>query len=107
MRDTPDFGRLTGLGMGGDVTIEGELIGGGIHYAEFEVLNVLLGFGDDEIVCGIVARVQRHRRFDLLLEAFARAAGEASIEGARALRHNDFKIPMMRNLVRRAVRSVA
>lgn len=40
-------------------------------------------------------------------EATAQAAGEAAIEGARALRHNDYKIPMMRNLVRRAVRSVA
>jgi xanthine dehydrogenase YagS FAD-binding subunit len=40
-------------------------------------------------------------------EAAADAAGEAAIEGARALRHNDYKIAMMRNLVRRAVRSVA
>ncbi len=40
-------------------------------------------------------------------EALANAAGERAIEGARALRHNDYKIPMMRNLVRRAVRSVA
>jgi len=40
-------------------------------------------------------------------EAAAEAAGEAAIEGAQALRHNDYKIAMMRNLVRRAVRSVA
>lgn len=40
-------------------------------------------------------------------EATANAAGEAAIAGARSLRHNDYKIPMMRNLVRRAVRSVA
>jgi len=40
-------------------------------------------------------------------EATATAAGELAIQGARALRHNDYKIPMMRNLVRRAVRSVA
>lgn len=40
-------------------------------------------------------------------EATANAAGEAAIQGARSLRHNDYKIPMMRNLVRRAVRSVA
>ena len=40
-------------------------------------------------------------------EATASAAGELAIQGARALRHNDYKIPMMRNLVRRAVRSVA
>lgn len=39
-------------------------------------------------------------------EETATRAGELAIEGARALRHNDYKIPMMRNLVRRAVRSV-
>lgn len=40
-------------------------------------------------------------------EATADAAGDLAVEGARALRHNDYKIPLMRNLVRRAVRSVA
>ena len=40
-------------------------------------------------------------------EATARAAGELAIDGARSLRHNDYKIPMMRNLVRRALRSLA
>jgi xanthine dehydrogenase YagS FAD-binding subunit len=40
-------------------------------------------------------------------ETTATAAGELAVEGARALRHNDYKIPLMRNLVRRAVRSVA
>ena len=40
-------------------------------------------------------------------EVIANEAGELAIEGARALRHNDYKIPLMRNLVRRAVRSVA
>ena len=40
-------------------------------------------------------------------ENVANEAGELSVQGARALRHNDYKIPMMRNLVRRAVRSVA
>jgi xanthine dehydrogenase YagS FAD-binding subunit len=40
-------------------------------------------------------------------EATADAAGDLAIQGARALRHNDYKIPMMKNLVRRAVRSVA
>jgi len=39
-------------------------------------------------------------------ETVANEAGELSIDGARPLRHNDYKIPMMRNLVRRAVRSV-
>ena len=40
-------------------------------------------------------------------QATANRAGEIAVEGARALRHNDYKIPMMRNLVRRAVRSLA
>lgn len=40
-------------------------------------------------------------------EATQNAAGDLAIQGSRALRHNDYKIPMMRNLVRRAVRSVA
>lgn len=40
-------------------------------------------------------------------EEVATAAGDVAIEGARALRHNDYKIAMMRNLVRRAVRTVA
>ena len=31
-------------------------------------------------------------------------AGEAAVRGAQPLRHNDYKIPLMRNLVRRAVR---
>ena len=37
-------------------------------------------------------------------EQVATEAGELSVQGARPLRHNDYKIPMMRNLVRRAVR---
>lgn len=40
-------------------------------------------------------------------EATQNAAGELAIRGAQALQHNDYKIPLMRNLVRRAVRSVA
>jgi len=40
-------------------------------------------------------------------EATQIAAGDLAIAGASALARNDFKIPMMRNLVRRAVRSVA
>ncbi|MFH0946576.1 MAG: glycosyltransferase family 4 protein [Planctomycetota bacterium] len=31
------------------------------------------GFGPDDVVAGLVARIQRHRRFDLLLEAFSAA----------------------------------
>ena len=37
-------------------------------------------------------------------EATAAAAGEAAIDGAVALRYNAYKIPLMRNLVKRAIR---
>ncbi|MGE0816789.1 MAG: xanthine dehydrogenase family protein subunit M [Vicinamibacterales bacterium] len=37
-------------------------------------------------------------------EETATAAGELAIQGAKALRYNAYKIPLMRNLVRRAVR---
>jgi xanthine dehydrogenase YagS FAD-binding subunit len=37
-------------------------------------------------------------------EATADRGGEIAIRGARALRQNDYKIPLMRNLVRRALR---
>jgi len=40
-------------------------------------------------------------------EATQVAAGDLAVARARALARNDFKIPMMRNLVRRAVRSVS
>ena len=40
-------------------------------------------------------------------EETATLAGERAIEGASALRHNAYKIPLMRNLVRRAVRGGA
>ena len=39
-----------------------------------------------------------------LNEETATMAGELAITGALALRHNGYKIPLMRNLVRRAVR---
>ena len=39
-------------------------------------------------------------------ENLAIGAGEVAIQGVRALRQNDYKIPLMRNLVKRAVRSV-
>jgi xanthine dehydrogenase YagS FAD-binding subunit len=39
-----------------------------------------------------------------LSAAIADAAGNAAVEGARPLHHNAYKVPLMRNLVRRAVR---
>lgn len=37
-------------------------------------------------------------------EETAAAGGEAALEGARPLRHNDYKLPLLRNLVRRSLR---
>jgi xanthine dehydrogenase YagS FAD-binding subunit len=37
-------------------------------------------------------------------EATATRAGEIAVEGATALRYNGYKIPLMRNLVKRAIR---
>jgi xanthine dehydrogenase YagS FAD-binding subunit len=37
-------------------------------------------------------------------EETATMAGEMAIEGATALRYNGYKIPLMRNLVKRAIR---
>lgn len=51
--------------------------------------------------------VERLVRGETASESVQNAAGDLAVQGARALRHNDYKIPMMRNLVRRAVRSVA
>jgi xanthine dehydrogenase YagS FAD-binding subunit len=39
-------------------------------------------------------------------EATAAAAGDLAIEGAQPLAHNAYKIPLMRNLVKRAIRGV-
>ncbi len=40
-------------------------------------------------------------------EATARRVGEQAVAGARPLRHNAYKVPLMRNLVTRAIRSSA
>lgn len=40
-------------------------------------------------------------------EDTAQAAGELAVRGAKPLKHNAYKVALMRNLVRRAVRSVA
>jgi len=37
-------------------------------------------------------------------EQTATMAGEMAVEGATALRYNGYKIPLMRNLVKRAIR---
>jgi xanthine dehydrogenase YagS FAD-binding subunit len=67
--------------------------------------------GEARIVVGAVAarplrlvRVEQAIAGRPLTEETAIMAGEIAIEGAVALNHNAYKIPLMRNLVRRAVR---
>ncbi len=48
--------------------------------------------------------VEREVRGKPVSEETAAAAGELAIRGARPLRHNDYKLPLMRNLVRRSIR---
>lgn len=48
--------------------------------------------------------VEERLRGQRLSEALAGAAGELAVQGARPLRHNAYKVPLMRNLVKRAVR---
>lgn len=59
-----------------------QAIEGAVDLARFEPARgsvsarAALGFAEGDVVAGIVARMQRHRRFDLLLAAVARAARE-------------------------------
>ena len=39
-------------------------------------------------------------------EKTADMAGKMAVEGAQTLRHNGYKVPLMRNLVQRAIRGV-
>ncbi len=61
-------------------------------------------------VNGVAPYPMRLRKVEALLagqrvaEELAAAAGEMSIEGARPLQHNGFKVPLMKNLVKRAIR---
>lgn len=62
------------------------------------------------VVGAVAARPVRLTRVEQVIagrplsEATATMAGELAVEGAVALRQNAYKIPLMRNLVRRAVR---
>jgi xanthine dehydrogenase YagS FAD-binding subunit len=40
-------------------------------------------------------------------EATATAAGDLAVQGAQTLRHNGYKVPLMRNLVKRAIRGTS
>jgi xanthine dehydrogenase YagS FAD-binding subunit len=49
--------------------------------------------------------VERQLKGQSATEDVAEAAGELAVLGARPLQHNAYKIPLMRNLVRRAIRT--
>jgi len=59
---------------------------------------------------GVAARPRRLRAVETLMRgqtldgSLIDAAGNAAIEGAEPLQHNGYKIPLLRNLVRRALR---
>jgi xanthine dehydrogenase YagS FAD-binding subunit len=62
------------------------------------------------VVNGVAARPVRLARVEDAVrgrprnEQTAELAGQLAVEGARPLRHNGYKIPLMRNLVKRAIR---
>jgi xanthine dehydrogenase YagS FAD-binding subunit len=64
------------------------------------------------VVNGVAARPLRLASVEQIVagrprnEATAVAAGARAIEGAEPLRHNAYKVPLMRNLVKRAIRGV-
>src|SRR6266850_2384254 len=64
------------------------------------------------VVNGVAARPLRLPAVEALVkgkprnEATAALAGEMAVEGAQPLRFNAYKIPLMRNLVKRAIRGV-
>ncbi len=85
---------------------------------DFPLVNVAASFRmndsiveDARIVCGAVQCVPRRVeeaerlvRGQLRSEQVAESAGAAAVQGAEPLSYNHFKVPLMENLVRRAVR---
>ena len=85
---------------------------------DFPLVNVAsaIVFSGDRIermrlaVNGVAAHPMRLRRVEDAVrgkprnETTANLAGELAIEGAQPLQHNGYKIPLMRNLVKRAIR---
>jgi xanthine dehydrogenase YagS FAD-binding subunit len=85
---------------------------------DFPLVNVAAAFrmegstvADTRIVCGAVQciprRVQSAERIvrgQPRSEQVAQAAGSAAVQGAEPLDFNHYKIPLMENLVKRAVR---
>ncbi len=62
------------------------------------------------VVNAVAATPKRLRRVEAFVvgkprtEETAKAAGDLAVEGAQTLRHNGYKVPLMRNLVKRAIR---
>jgi xanthine dehydrogenase YagS FAD-binding subunit len=62
------------------------------------------------VVNAVAAKPRRLRNVEAAIlgkprnEDTAKMAGELAVEGAQTLRHNGYKVPLMRNLVKRAVR---
>ncbi|MFK7863125.1 MAG: xanthine dehydrogenase family protein subunit M [Pseudohongiellaceae bacterium] len=84
---------------------------------DFSLVNVAAAFKvngdtieDSRIVCGAVqctprrvSNVENAIRGQAKNEATAEAVGSMATEGARELAHNGFKVPLMQNLVKRAI----
>ena len=85
---------------------------------DFPLVNVAAAFkanggaiGEARLVVNAVAATPKRLKN---VEAFiagkprnedtAKAAGEMAVQGAQTLRHNGYKVPLMRNLVKRAIR---
>ena len=85
---------------------------------DFPLVNVAAAFkpnganiGESRIVVNAVAATPKRLKH---VEAFltgkprnedtAKAAGDLAVQGAQTLRHNGYKVPLMRNLVKRAIR---
>jgi xanthine dehydrogenase YagS FAD-binding subunit len=85
---------------------------------DFPLLNIasaarFTGANIDQIRIVVNAAAARPLRLHAVEEAIvgrprneetATLAGQLAVEGAQALRHNGYKIPLMRNLVKRAIR---
>jgi xanthine dehydrogenase YagS FAD-binding subunit len=62
------------------------------------------------VVNAVAARPRRLRNVEAAIagkprnEETAKMAGELAVQGAQTLRHNAYKVPLMRNLVKRAIR---
>lgn len=84
---------------------------------DFSLVNVAAAFKvsngtieDSRIVCGAVqctprrvTNVENAIRGQAKNEATAESAGSMATDGARELAHNGFKVPLMQNLVKRAI----